>query len=66
VRKIRRLVRGDIYTDVAYVVNKYLATGDYNKKIKFKQSDGSTKTSSTIAEADSMKGKVTRKLTRSR
>jgi len=59
-----KIVRGDIYTDVAYVVNKYLATGDYNKKIKFKQSDGSIKTSSTIAEADSMKGKVTRKLTK--
>jgi len=63
-KKIRRIVRGDIYTDVANVVNSYLIKGKYKKEIVFKQSDGSIKTCSTIAEADSMKGKITRKLTK--
>lgn len=56
--------REDVYARVADKVNIYLLTGDYIKTIKFKKKDGTVNESSTIAEADSMKGKVTRKLTK--
>lgn len=56
--------REDIYQKVADKVNEYLFANDYSKEISFKQSDGTVKSCTTIAEADSMKGKVNRKLTK--
>ncbi len=56
--------REDVYARVADKVNQYLLTGDYMKSITFKKKDGTINNSSTIAEADSMKGKVNRKLTK--
>jgi len=56
--------REDVYARVADKVNHYLLTGDYVKSITFKKKDGTVNDSPTIAEADSMKGKITRKLTK--
>ena len=57
--------REDIYQKVADKGNEYLATGDYKKEISFKKSDGTINICSTEAEANSMKGKISRKLTKS-
>lgn len=56
--------REDIYQQVADKVNGYLESGDYEKQIKFNKSDGTINICDTIAEANSMKGKVSRKLTK--
>lgn len=56
--------RQDIYKKVADVVNHYLTTGDYNDTINFKKSDGTVNVCSTKVEADSLKGNITRKLTK--
>ena len=54
--------RSDIYQKVAKRVNGYLIDGDYPKEITFNKSDGTVNTSSTIAEATSLKGKIPRSL----
>jgi DNA-directed RNA polymerase len=56
--------RNDIYREVADKVNEYLRAGDYEKLVTYKTSDGLTREESTVAIADSFKGKVTRKLTK--
>lgn len=56
--------RKDIYQKVATRVNGYLDKGEYDKTIIFKKSDGSLNECDTVAEANSMKGKVSRKLTK--
>lgn len=56
--------RQDIYQKVADKVNHYLNAGSYPKSIVFRKSDGTTNTSPTIAEANSLKNKVSRKLTK--
>jgi len=54
----------DIYQQVANKVNEYLASGDYPKTLKVKKSDGEELDVSTYEEANSLKGRVTRKLTK--
>jgi DNA-directed RNA polymerase len=56
--------REDIYQRVADKVNEYLNKGDYPKLIKYTQSDGTHHEVSTKPIADSLKGKVNRKLTK--
>ena len=56
--------RNDIYQRVADKVNDYLRAGDYPKSIDYSTADGKEHSDSTQAIADSLKGKVTRKLTK--
>lgn len=56
--------RNDIYQRVADKVNTYLTTDDHPKYITYKTSDGKTHEASTAALVDSVKGKITRKLTK--
>jgi len=56
--------REDIYQRVADKVNEYLNNGDYMPEIVFNQSDGTTHTVDTKPLADSLKGKVNRRLTK--
>lgn len=56
--------REDIYQRVADKVNEYLDNGDYMPEIVFNQSDGTTHTVNTKPLADSLKGKVSRRLTK--
>ena len=56
--------RNDIYQRVADRVNNYLNTGDYPKEIHYTTSDKKEHSVPTQALADSLKGKVTRKLTK--
>lgn len=57
-------VRKDVYGLVAEVVNGYLASGDYPKVISYKTHDGIEETISTVATANSLKGKITRQITK--
>lgn len=54
----------DIYQDVANKVEEYLANNDYPRKITYTTKDGEEHTRPTLVEADSIKGKITRKLTK--
>lgn len=56
--------RNDIYQKVADKVNHYLHTGDYPKSMTFTDKEGVESTVSTVTEAKSLAGKVTRKLTK--
>lgn len=56
--------RNDIYSKVAIVGNELLAEGEYPKELSFKTSDGVDKVINTNLEASSLKGNVTRKLTK--
>lgn len=56
--------REDIYQRVADKVNHFLEVGDYPKVLSFSTSDGKVHEESTVAMADSLKGKITRKLTK--
>jgi DNA-directed RNA polymerase len=56
--------RNDIYQVVADKVNHYLNTGDYPKIIQYRTSDGKDREIGTQALVDSIKGKITRKLTK--
>ena len=56
--------REDIYQRVADKVNEYLYAGEYPKVLSYKTSDGKVHEESTVAIADSLKGKITRKLTK--
>lgn len=56
--------RQDIYQEVADKVNSYLLNGEYPKYIEYKTSDGKVHTQDTKALVDSIKGKITRKLTK--
>ena len=54
----------DIYADVAVLVNKYLLCGDYPKVLTYTTKDGVEHTESTIREAQSIAGKIDRKITK--
>ena len=54
----------DVYLDVANKVNEYLQNGNYPKELSYKTKDKTEHTVSTAREALSIKGKVTRKLTK--
>jgi len=54
----------DIYQDVADRVNYYLEYGEYPKSLTYHTADKELHTCSTLIEAQSLKGKVTRKLTK--
>lgn len=54
----------DIYQKVADKVNYYLEIGDYPKTIGFNNADGVHTEVSTLVEAKSMEGKITRRLTK--
>jgi len=56
--------RNDIYQQVADKVNEYLERGEYPKYLSYKTSDGKLHEEATKALADSLKGKITRKLTK--
>jgi len=56
--------RNDIYQQVADKVNGYLDRGDYPKFLTYKTSDGKVHEEATKALADSLKGRITRKLTK--
>jgi DNA-directed RNA polymerase len=56
--------RQDIYQRVADKVNGYLESGDYFKSLLYKTSDGKSHEASTQALANSLRGKVTRGLTK--
>lgn len=56
--------REDIYQRVADKVNEYLRNGDYPKYIEYTQSDGTHHKVPTKPIADSLKDKVSRKLTK--
>ena len=56
--------RNDIYQQVADKVNEYLNNGDYPKHLTYKTSDGKVHEEATKALADSLKGKITRSLTK--
>jgi len=57
-------VRNDIYQRVADKVETLLQAGDYIKFISFITSDGKEHEQSTVALANSLKGKITRQLTK--
>lgn len=61
---VKRIVRGDIYNDVAVVANRLIEEGSYPKDISFKTSDGEEKTVSTRIEVKGLKGKINRRLTK--
>ena len=54
----------DIYGDVAGCVNRYLEVGDYAKSIDYSTSDGVQQSVSTELMANSMVGKINRKITK--
>jgi DNA-directed RNA polymerase len=54
----------DIYGEVATCVNKYLETGDYNKTIDYTTMAKVHHSHSTVALANSMMGKINRKITK--
>jgi len=54
----------DIYGDVAGCVNKYLELGDYEDVINYSTSDGVQRSVPTTAMAQSMVGKINRKITK--
>lgn len=56
--------REDVYGDVAEVGNQLLNDNDYPKELVFNTSDGVQKTINTQLEASSLRGNVTRKLTK--
>lgn len=56
--------RKDIYQKVADKVNYYLMNGLYNKTLDFKKSDGTLHSLSTVEEANSLKGKINRTVTK--
>lgn len=56
--------REDIYQRVADKVNEYLENGDYMPEIVFNQSDGTVHNVDTKPLANSLKGKVNRRLTK--
>lgn len=56
--------REDIYQRVADKVNEFLEKGEYDKYIRYTQSDGTHHEVYTKPLADSLKGKVNRKLTK--
>ena len=56
--------RQDIYQRVADKVNEYLRNGDYVKQLEYTTSNGLTHIEDTKPTADSLKGKVTRSLTK--
>lgn len=55
-----KIVRADIYQDVANLVNKKINMGDYIKGIKYKDSEDKEHFKLTWTEANSLKGKITR------
>ncbi len=57
-------VRNDIYQEVADKVNGYLNKGDYQKHYSYTTGDGVSHEQSTVALANSIKGKITRNLTK--
>lgn len=63
-RVIKRLVRGDIYSDVAKVVNGYLYKGEVIKTFSYTDSAKKEHEVSTQPIVDSLKGRITRKLTK--
>lgn len=56
--------REDIYQRVADKVNEFINNGDYMKEITYNQSDGSTHHVDTRPLANSLKDKVSRRLTK--
>ena len=56
--------RNDIYQQVADQVNKYLKEGDFLKELSYTTSDKKVHVVPTQAIADSLRGKVDRKLTK--
>lgn len=56
--------REDVYGDVADVGNQLLIDNQYQKELRFTTSDGNEKTVNTELEASSLKGNITRKLTK--
>ncbi len=56
--------RNDIYQRVADRVEELLRDGDYIKSVTYKTSDGKDHEESTVAIANSLKGNITRKLTK--
>ena len=54
----------DIYGEVADCVNSYLELGDYDKTIYYTTSDGVSHSVETTALANSMMGKIDRKITK--
>ena len=56
--------RNDIYQRVADKVETYLQAGEYIKFVNFTTSDGKAHEQSTVALANSLKGNITRKLTK--
>jgi len=56
--------RNDIYQRVADKVESFLQAGDYIKFVNFKTSDGNSHEQSTVALANSLKGNITRNLTK--
>lgn len=56
--------REDVYSDVADVGNQLLIDNQYQKELSFTTSDGNEKTVNTELEASSLKGNITRKLTK--
>lgn len=54
----------DIYKDVADVVERRLLSGDYPKEFTFTDAEGKFTEIKTNKEAEGLKGKVTRKLTK--
>jgi len=56
--------RNDIYQRVADKVETFLQAGDYIKFVNFTTSDGKAHEQSTVALANSLKGNITRKLTK--
>lgn len=54
----------DIYQDVADVVERRLKSGDYPKEFTFTDSSGKFREVRTNVEAEGLKGKITRKLTK--
>lgn len=58
------VMRADIYQDVADLVNKKLSTGDYPKNIPYNDSEGVKHDRWTATEALSLRGKITRSITK--
>jgi len=56
--------RSDLYSMVADSVNEKLTNGEYPKLVVFKDSEGVEKTLPTRIEGESLKGKVTRSMTK--
>ncbi len=56
--------RSDIYQLVANKVNEFIANNDYPSAISYEKADGNSYTASTAVELASLKGKITRRLTK--